>query len=33
MMRLRLAGILLFVLALGACTEPPYINADNDDLA
>lgn len=32
MMRLRLPGILLFALALGACGEPPYINTDNNQL-
>ena len=32
MMPLRLLGILLLTLALGACAEPPYTNVDNAQL-
>lgn len=28
----RLLGVLLLVAALGGCAEPPYSNADNDQL-
>lgn len=31
-MLLRLLGILLLTLGLGACAEPPYINVDNAQL-
>jgi len=31
-MRVRLTGILLFVVALAACSEPPYTNLDNAQL-
>jgi len=28
----RLLGSLLFIFALGGCTEPPYTNVDNEQL-
>lgn len=31
-MLLRLLGVVLLAVALGGCAEPPYRNADNDQL-